>query len=95
MQKQVQNVKIHSVEKGTVKRVSYKVIPYEEIASELRQGREVLVEGISRQLARYAAGKLSKMLGKKVVYFRGIIEDKKTGEPIVSGYSFAVEEQLE
>jgi hypothetical protein len=47
-----------------------------------------LIEGISRQLARFAAEKLSRMVGAKVEYCRGDF-DSKDGL-VVSGYAFFV-----
>jgi hypothetical protein len=61
-------VNMYVFEPGVLRRKWYKVIPYREVAEELKAGREVLLEGISRQLAYYASKKLSKMLGEEVGY---------------------------
>lgn len=87
--KSVKDVKVYSCEPGHIRRCWYKVFPYDAVAEELRRGREVLVEGISRQLAHYACQKLSKMLGVKVRYARGELD---TLSLRVSGYAFFVEE---
>ena len=86
---EARRIRVYPVERGRIKRVLYKVFPYEEVAEELRTGREVLVEGISRQLAWYAAKKLSRMLGREVAYARGVLE---MDELTVAGYAFFVEE---
>jgi len=81
-------VRVHSLKPGVIRKGWYKVIPYNAVAEELRRGREVLIEGISRQLARYAAEKLSRMVGAKVEYCRGDF-DSRNGL-VVSGFAFFV-----
>lgn len=79
-------VKVHSFKPGVLKKSWYKVIPYDIVAEDLKRGREVLVEGISRQLARYAAQKLSKMVREDVGYCRAEFEARNG--TIVTGYAF-------
>jgi hypothetical protein len=80
--------RVYSLKPGVIRKGWYKVIPYNAVAGELVKGREVLIEGISRQLARFAAEKLSRMVGAKVEYCRGDF-DSKDGL-VVSGYAFFV-----
>jgi hypothetical protein len=80
--------RVYSLKPGVIRKGWYKVIPYNAVAGELVKGREVLIEGISRQLARFAAEKLSRMIGAKVEYCRGDF-DSKDGL-VVSGYAFFV-----
>jgi hypothetical protein len=79
---------VYSLKPGVIRKGWYKVIPYNAVAAELAKGREVLVEGISRQLARFAAEKLSRMVGAKVEYCRGDFDSKEG--LLVSGYAFFV-----
>jgi hypothetical protein len=84
-------VNVYAFEPGVLRRKWYKVIPYREVAEELKAGREVLLEGISRQLAYYASKKLSKMLGEEVDYAPAEFNGKfKSGREklTVTGYSF-------
>jgi hypothetical protein len=68
-----------------VTRRVWRVVPYDEIVRELKVRRTVFVEGIKRQTAFYAAKKLSKMLGEKVVQRSALV--KLRGE-FLEGYSF-------
>jgi hypothetical protein len=68
--------RVYSLKPGVIRKGWYKVIPYNAVAGELVKGREVLIEGISRQLARFAAEKLSRMVGAKVEYCRGDFDSK-------------------
>jgi len=84
-------VNVYVFEPGVLRRKWYKVIPYREIAEELKEGREVLLEGISRQLAYYASKKLTKMLGEEVNHAPAEFNGKfKSGREklAVSGYAF-------
>lgn len=66
-------------------------LPYEQMASELRAGREVFVEGVKRQTAHYAAKKLSRMLGKRVVQIPAFV--KLSEREVIEGYSFRLVEK--
>jgi hypothetical protein len=93
MSKAGKNAAIHAFERGTLRRRVYKVIPYRELEEELRAGREVLVEGISRQLARYARARLSKVLGEPVLCFPAEFDGNMpggAGRLTVSGYAFVL-----
>jgi hypothetical protein len=79
-------VRVYSLRPGVIRKGWYKVIPYNAVAAELVKGREVLIEGISRQLARFAAEKLSRMVGARVEYCRGDFDSKEG--LLVSGYAF-------
>ncbi|RLJ02140.1 MAG: hypothetical protein DRP08_04795 [Candidatus Aenigmatarchaeota archaeon] len=64
------------------------VIPYDQVIEELKAGRGVFVENVKRQTASYAAKKLSRMLGKKVVQYPVFL--KMEGK-ILEGYTFELE----
>jgi Holliday junction resolvase len=66
----------------------YKVIPYDIVCNELRKGREVMVEGITRQTAWYTRKKLSELLGKEVAY--GVAEVQFDEGEKLKGYWFAL-----
>jgi hypothetical protein len=88
MSEKKRKASFYSLKPGVIRKGWYKVIPYNAVAEELAKGREVLIEGISRQLARFAAEKLSRMVRGKVEYCRGDF-DSKDGL-VVSGYAFFV-----
>jgi hypothetical protein len=82
-------VNMYVFEPGVLRRRWYKVIPYREVAEELGAGREVLLEGISRQLAYYASRRLSKMLGEEVAYAPAEFDGRLSGrKKLVKGYAF-------
>lgn len=66
----------------------YHVIPYPDVARELNEDKNVFVEGISRQTAHFATEKLTRMVGKKVIYTVSIIKTKQGN--VLKGYLFAI-----
>lgn len=91
------NTKVHKIQnKENLTKVRYRLIPYEELAELLRKDEEAFLESdedrpLKRQTIKYAAKKLSQMIGKKVQYDRAVLRiDDLT---ILEGYSFSVEEQ--
>jgi len=64
------------------------VVPYGQVIKELKSGRSVFVENVKRQTASYAAKKLSRMLGKKVVQYPVFL--KMEGK-VFEGYTFELE----
>jgi len=68
------------------------LFPYKDMIAQLLKDDAVFVEGkdIRRQSARYAAEKMSRLLGgKHVVAVRSVLKNEESGEILV-GYSFAV-----
>jgi len=74
---------------GFIVRKVYKRVPYGEITKEFKQGRGIFIEAIKRQTASYAAKKLTKMMGRKVVQHPAFLKLK--GE-VLDGYTFELEE---
>jgi len=71
-----------------VTRKVWKKVPYDEMIQEIKAGRGIFVEGIKRQTASYAAKKLSKMMGRKVIQCPVFV--KLRGQ-VLDGYSFELE----
>ncbi len=74
----------------------YNILPYAEIVEILKSGDTAFFEDtreqpLKRQTIWKAAKKLSRMLEKKVVAVKGIMETDNKGK--MEGYLFMVEEQ--
>ena len=89
-------VKVHrSNRKNTIKHIKSVTIPYDEIISVLEQDGEAFLEGnsenpLKRQTIWKAAKRLSKALGRKVVYDRALL--RVDGVDVLEGYSFSIED---
>jgi Holliday junction resolvase len=86
--KRLHAIRLTKEQAKTFTRHFYLRIDYEATVVELNEGRNVFVEGITRQTAHFASKKLTEMMNKNIVYAASIFT-LRTGE-ILKGYLFTV-----
>ena len=88
--------KIHrTVGKKIIKHIRQTFIPYEELADLLKDDGEAFLEDaeerpLKRQTLWYASKKLSKMIGREVLYCRALL---RVGDEHLEGYALSTKDQ--
>jgi len=89
------SAKVHRTnEKELIRHITYRFIPYEELVEVLKNDGEAFLEDsderpLKRTTIWRAAKKLTKLVGKKVVYDRALL--RVDGVDVLSGYAFSIE----
>ena len=90
------SAKVHRTnEKELIRHITYRFIPYEELVEVLKNDGEAFLEDsderpLKRTTIWRAAKKLTKLVGKKVVYDRALL--RVDGVDVLAGYAFSIEE---